>query len=81
MKWDIMRTSKRVIDEEKKAKADQRNLESRTATHSEIYAEKGQDYITEMKKQKLKDMELEEWEMKEREKRGLEIQKEENNED
>ena len=80
MLWDIMRTSKRVIDEQKKANADAKNLESGTTTLSEIYAGNGKDYITEVKKQKLKDMELEEWEMKMRETKGLPIQKEENDE-
>lgn len=80
IKCDIMRTSKRVIDEQKKANADAKNIISGTETLTNIYSEKGLDYITEVKKQKQKDFELEVWEKEQREKLGITIQEEDNNE-
>ena len=75
-KWDILRTSKRVIDETKDATATAKNLESNTTTLQRVYAEKGLDYITEMEKQVKADIELEMLRKKAYETAGLEYVKE-----
>lgn len=49
--WDVLRQSKRVIDEVKSANATAKDLESGTTTLNRVYGEKGLDYMTEMEKQ------------------------------
>lgn len=82
MSWDILRTSKRIIDEQKKANADAKNLESDAEQLNVIYAEKGKVYYDEKKKQLMieqrikreeikQQLELEKFEREEREKMGL----------
>jgi capsid protein len=73
-KFDIWRQSKKVTDPDKKAKANERNLKTGADTLSAIYAEQGRDYIAEKKKEVLAQLELEQWEKDEREKRGLAIE-------
>lgn len=70
-KWDILRTSKRVIDGTKDATETAKNLESKTTTLQRVYAEKGLDYITEMEKQINVDIEVEQMRKKAYENAGL----------
>ena len=57
--WDVLRQSKRTIDESKDATAIAKNLESGTTTLSRVYAEKGLDFATEKLKQVQADIDLE----------------------
>ena len=80
-KWDILRTSKRVIDETKDASALKTKLESDQIQLNQVYAEKGLDYIEEKTKQIALDIRLKQIEMDMYEKANipLETQTEENN--
>lgn len=69
--WDVLRQSKRVIDESKNATATAKELESGTTTLSRVYAEKGLDYITEAEKQIDLDIQVELMRKKKFEKAGL----------
>lgn len=80
-KFDILRTSKKVTDKDKEAKANAKNLESGATTLDIIYSEKGKDYMTVAKKQIDKKLDIEQYEQEQRKARGLEIQEgEESNE-
>jgi len=57
--WDVLRQSKRVIDEVKAANAVKTELEANTTTHARVFGEKGLDYVTEMTKQIDLDIEVE----------------------
>ena len=69
--WDILRTSKRVIDETKDANANSTNLESGVATLQRVYAEKGLDFLTEKENQVKADIEARLIEKQAYEKAGL----------
>lgn len=70
--WDVLRQSKRVIDESKNATATAKELESGTTTLNRVYAEKGLDYITETEKQIDIDIQVELLRKEKYEKAGLE---------
>lgn len=76
-KWDVWRVSKESLDQEKTAKGNKVMLESGETTLSEVYAKKGKDYVTQYKKQKTIDLNLEKWEAEQREKMNLPISGEE----
>lgn len=57
--WDILRQSKRIIDEAKYATAVDTQLRSGTTTLEYVYGENGKDYVTEMRKQIARDIEVE----------------------
>ncbi len=57
-KWDILRQSKRVIDEAKAAQARKSELESGSTTLVKEYGEKGLDYVSEMEKQMEADIKI-----------------------
>jgi capsid protein len=69
--WDILRTSKRVIDEEKGAKATAKQLESGATDLYKVYGEKGLDLITEKSKQIDVDIQIEQMKKQKYEKAGL----------
>lgn len=73
-KFDILRQSKRVIDEQKQANANAKNLISGTTTLSEIYAEKGQDQETQELKQERIDIQIELKKRKMRKAAGLPVE-------
>jgi hypothetical protein len=79
--WDILRTSKRVIDEEKGAKATAKKLESKTTTRQKVYAEEGLDQMTEEGKQADVDIQIEQMKRQKYKDAGLPYPGEENSEE
>ena len=56
--WDILRTSRRVIDEQKDATSTAKKLETGQITMNMVYARDGKDYIEETLKQVRLDIDL-----------------------
>jgi len=77
-KFDILRQSKRVIDEKKEADSIAKHLANGSTTLKRVYAENGLDYLTEKEKQIRLDIEVELLEQKLRKDAGLSPKKEEN---
>ena len=69
--WDVLRVSKRSVDEKSAAMARAKDLETGATTLVREYGEKGLDYITEMTKQAKADADAEEIRQKIFKDRGL----------
>jgi capsid protein len=70
-KWDVLRVSKRSVDEKVASQARKNDIASGATTLRREYGEKGLDYIEEMKKQIAADVEVEKLRKKAFEDAGL----------